>query len=51
MIENVNSVVQHVIQNINGIIKHVNENVKIIASANKIKAGILPHLFLRIVGT
>ena len=49
VIANVNSMVQPVIQNKNGIIKHVNGNVKIILNAKKIRVGILPHVFRRIV--
>ena len=49
MIVNPNSVVQHVIQNKNGMLKHVNMNVKIIISVKKIIAGILAHVFLRMV--
>ena len=39
----------HVIQNKNGIIKHVRVNVKIIKSEKKIIAGMLSHVFVRIV--
>ena len=49
VIINANSIVSHVIQIKNGIIKHVNVNVKIIISAKKIIAGILTHVFARIV--
>ena len=49
MTVNPNSVVQHVIQNKNGMLKHVNMNVKIIISVKKIIAGILAHVFLRMV--
>ena len=49
MIVNVNSIEQHVIQIKNRIIKHVNVSVKIIVSSKKIMAGILPHVFLRVV--
>ena len=44
-----NSVVQHVFQIKNEIIKHVNVNVKIIVHAKKIIAGILAHVFVRMV--
>ena len=49
MIVNADSIVQHVIQIKNGIIKHVNVNVTIIISVKKIIAGILAHVFVRIV--
>ena len=44
LIENANSIVQHVIQIKNGTIKHVNVNVKIIVSAKNIIGGILTHV-------
>ena len=40
--------VEHVIQIKNGIIKHINVNVKINVNAQKIIAGILAHVFVRI---
>ena len=51
VIVNSNSIVQHVIKIRNGTIKHVNVNVKIILSGKKIIAGILAHVFVRIVST
>ena len=49
VIANANSIVEHVIQIKNGIMKYVNVGVKIIVSTKKIIAGILPHVFVRIV--
>ena len=51
MIVNENSIVEHVILIKNGIMEHVNVNVKITVSAKKIKAGILAHVFVKIVST
>ena len=51
VIVNANSMVQHVIKIRNGTIKHVKVNVKIILSRKKIIAGILAHVFVRIVST
>ena len=48
VIANPNLVVEHVIQIKNGIIKHINVNVKINVNAQKIIAGILAHVFVRI---
>ena len=49
MIENANSVVKHVIWIKNEIIKDVDVNVKMIAIVKKIIAGIVGHVFVRIV--
>ena len=46
---NANSIVQIAIDIKNGITKHVNVNVKIIVHSKKIIAGILAHLFVRMV--
>ena len=49
MVVYASSIVQHVIKNKDGVMKYANLNVKIIASAKKIRVGILGHVFLRIV--
>ena len=51
VIENANSIVQHVMQIKNGIIKPANVSVKSIAHAKKIIVivGILAHVFVRMV--
>lgn len=49
VIVNANSIGQHVIQIKNEIIINTNASVKIIVTAKKIIAGILAHVFLRIV--
>ena len=46
---NANSIIQHVIQNEKRITKHVNVSVKTIVSAEKTIAGILAHIFVRIL--
>ena len=49
VIVNANSIVLHVSQIQNWITKHVNLNVKIIVHIRKIIAGLLGHVFVRIV--
>ena len=49
LIVNASSIVQHAIQIKNGIMKHMNVSVKIILSAKKNIAGILAHVFVRIL--
>ena len=49
VIENGNSIVQHIIQITNGILINVNLSLKSVISAKKIIAGILAHVFVRIV--
>ena len=49
VIANVYSIGQLAIQIKNGIMKHVNVSVKITVYAKKIKAGILEHVFVRMV--
>ena len=50
MIVNENSIVQDVIQIKRGITINVNVSIKSIAHTKEILAGILAHVFLRIVG-
>ena len=45
VVVNTNSTIQYVLQIKSGKIKHVNVNVKIIISTEKIKAGILAHVY------
>ena len=49
VIVNGNSIVQHIIQITNGILINVNVSLKSVISAKKIMAGILAHVFVRIV--
>ena len=49
VIVNGNSIVQHIIQITNGILINVNLSLKSVISAKKIIAGILAHVFVRIV--
>ena len=49
VIVNGNSIVQHIIQITNGILINVNLSLKSAISAKKIIAGILAHVFVRIV--
>ena len=49
VIVNGNSIVQHIIQITNGILINLNLSLKSVISAKKIIAGILAHVFVRIV--
>ena len=49
MVGYTSSILEHVIKNKDGVMKYANLNVKIIASAKKIRVGILAHVFVRIV--
>ena len=49
VIVNGHSIVQHIIQITNGILINVNVSLKSVISAKKIIAGILAHVFVRIV--
>ena len=49
LIVNGNSIVQHIIQITNGILINLNLSLKSVISAKKIIAGILAHVFVRIV--
>ena len=49
VILNANLIVQHVIQIKIGKIKHVNMRVKITVCAKKIVAGIITHVFVKIL--
>ena len=48
VILNGNSIVQHTVPIKGGIMKRFNASIKIVASAKKIIAGILVHVFVRI---
>ena len=49
MIANANSIIQHVNQMKNGVMKYLNVSVKIIVHAKEIIAGILAHVFVRMI--